>query len=544
MYKGSMDFFDDGPEKPIRIWSRIGRRPLIAFGNSNGDVPMLAFAGGPELPALRLLLHHDDADREFAYDAGAEDALQTRGEPRLDGGQHQGRLDRRVRPDRSPQPADDEPIAGPGSTATTDDEGADHDQRPTLGPRPADVALPTACPDRDRSSAARPDHQLAAGRRGRHLDPGGPRRRLGPAGDHRPGHVPGRRRAARHPARGDRGHRGPHHRRCDEPRWTSWIWISRSPAGSRTTTSRRGSSTPPLRCSRHSTQGCGTWCPRRSARSSSHRSSRQLWIRLNSVAHDQLVAILDGTSVLLNDEGAVALQLQPVLAAVRQQLVDNGSAWAAHIPDVDVQYVLLDAETTQQLQQIYRIATAGFWVLLVVAIVLAGAAVWISPNHWHGLRRIALAVAFGAVILGTVLTVVQNRLADAATDLRHPGGGRPDPRLRAGPPAHRDPDHGDRRCRRCAGRVVVGSGRTSAAIRGWLSYHASGPRHRTRRDHRPRGRRSPRDRRGIRPAVHRPDDRLDGGRCPAAGRGPLVLVIWAAREPGRATTAGGATAAA
>ena len=36
----------DGPEKPVRIWSRIGRRPLLAFGNSNGDIPMLAFAGG------------------------------------------------------------------------------------------------------------------------------------------------------------------------------------------------------------------------------------------------------------------------------------------------------------------------------------------------------------------------------------------------------------------------------------------------------------------------------------------------------------------
>jgi uncharacterized protein (TIGR03382 family) len=36
---------DDGPAKPVRIWSRIGRRPLLAFGNSNGDIPMLAFAG-------------------------------------------------------------------------------------------------------------------------------------------------------------------------------------------------------------------------------------------------------------------------------------------------------------------------------------------------------------------------------------------------------------------------------------------------------------------------------------------------------------------
>jgi phosphoserine phosphatase len=75
LYKAQMEFFDDGPTKPVRIWSRLGRRPTVAGGNSNGDVPMLRFAGGADLPALRLLLQHDDADREFAYTAGAEDAL-------------------------------------------------------------------------------------------------------------------------------------------------------------------------------------------------------------------------------------------------------------------------------------------------------------------------------------------------------------------------------------------------------------------------------------------------------------------------------------
>jgi phosphoserine phosphatase len=75
LYKGAMDFFDDGPEKPIRIWSRIGRRPILAFGNSNGDVPMLAYSGAESLPALRLLLLHDDSNREFDYTAGAEQAL-------------------------------------------------------------------------------------------------------------------------------------------------------------------------------------------------------------------------------------------------------------------------------------------------------------------------------------------------------------------------------------------------------------------------------------------------------------------------------------
>ncbi|MEU6562247.1 HAD family hydrolase [Nocardia nova] len=75
LYKSAMDFFDDGPEKPVRIWSRIGRRPILSVGNSNGDLPMLSYSELEGAPALRLLILHDDADREFDYVAGAEDAL-------------------------------------------------------------------------------------------------------------------------------------------------------------------------------------------------------------------------------------------------------------------------------------------------------------------------------------------------------------------------------------------------------------------------------------------------------------------------------------
>jgi phosphoglycolate phosphatase-like HAD superfamily hydrolase len=75
LYKSQMEFFDDGPEKPVRIWSRIGRRPVLAGGNSNGDIAMMRFANVHGRKALRLLVHHDDADRESAYDAGAEEAL-------------------------------------------------------------------------------------------------------------------------------------------------------------------------------------------------------------------------------------------------------------------------------------------------------------------------------------------------------------------------------------------------------------------------------------------------------------------------------------
>ena len=53
-----------------------GRRPLVAGGNSNGDIPMLRFARHAGRDALRLLVLHDDPDREFDYVAGAEDALE------------------------------------------------------------------------------------------------------------------------------------------------------------------------------------------------------------------------------------------------------------------------------------------------------------------------------------------------------------------------------------------------------------------------------------------------------------------------------------
>jgi phosphoserine phosphatase len=60
---------DDGPGKPVHIWTRTGQKPLLAGGNADGDVAML------ETARFSLLLHHDDPDREFAYDTGAEHAL-------------------------------------------------------------------------------------------------------------------------------------------------------------------------------------------------------------------------------------------------------------------------------------------------------------------------------------------------------------------------------------------------------------------------------------------------------------------------------------
>lgn len=80
--RADLDIIDDGPGKPVQIWNIIGRRPILAAGNSNGDLQMMNFVGGPNLPALRLLVIHDDHQREFDYQAGAEKIIeiaQTKG---------------------------------------------------------------------------------------------------------------------------------------------------------------------------------------------------------------------------------------------------------------------------------------------------------------------------------------------------------------------------------------------------------------------------------------------------------------------------------
>lgn len=61
-------FIDDKTGKPVGINSHIGRRPIAAFGNSDGDQQMLEYTAGGSGARLMLLVHHDDADREFCYD--------------------------------------------------------------------------------------------------------------------------------------------------------------------------------------------------------------------------------------------------------------------------------------------------------------------------------------------------------------------------------------------------------------------------------------------------------------------------------------------
>ena len=73
-----LDFIDDKAGKPVGIHKFIGRRPIAAFGNSDGDFQMLQWATAGDGPSLGVIIHHTDDEREWAYDRDS----------------HVGRLDR------------------------------------------------------------------------------------------------------------------------------------------------------------------------------------------------------------------------------------------------------------------------------------------------------------------------------------------------------------------------------------------------------------------------------------------------------------------
>jgi phosphoserine phosphatase len=63
-----IDFINDKAGKPVGIYQHIGRRPILAFGNSDSDIQMIEYTMAGEGRRLGLFVHHTDGDREYAYD--------------------------------------------------------------------------------------------------------------------------------------------------------------------------------------------------------------------------------------------------------------------------------------------------------------------------------------------------------------------------------------------------------------------------------------------------------------------------------------------
>ena len=85
--QAEVDFIDDKAGKPVGIHRYIGRRPALAVGNSDGDFEMLEWTSAGEGPSLAMIVHHDDAKREWAYDRESHIGRLVRG---LDEGPQRG----------------------------------------------------------------------------------------------------------------------------------------------------------------------------------------------------------------------------------------------------------------------------------------------------------------------------------------------------------------------------------------------------------------------------------------------------------------------
>ena len=79
MKDGGVGFVDDKAGKPVGIIRHIGQRPILAAGNSDGDFEMLEWTTAGDGPRLGLLVHHDDASREFVYDRDSHIGTLDRG---------------------------------------------------------------------------------------------------------------------------------------------------------------------------------------------------------------------------------------------------------------------------------------------------------------------------------------------------------------------------------------------------------------------------------------------------------------------------------
>lgn len=141
----------------------------------------------------------------------------------------------------------------------------------------------------------------------------------------------------------------------------------------------------------------------------------QTWQNANRRAHATVVNVLtgEGSSVIQAKEDTVVLDIGTVVDKVQQQLVDAGFQKAAKIPDADRQIVLLKSDELRKAQNGMRLLDIlGTWLPLV-AIVLAGLGVWLTPSHRAGLMAAGIGVGVTMAMLLVGLAFVRQRYLDS-----------------------------------------------------------------------------------------------------------------------------------
>ena len=141
----------------------------------------------------------------------------------------------------------------------------------------------------------------------------------------------------------------------------------------------------------------------------------RVWSEANEVAHEQLVKLLSGNAggVVTAQDGAVTLQLGPIIAQVKDRLVAEGFGLAANVPEIDRSIVLVQSDAVTRAQGLYRLLDAlGTWLPLVtVALFAAGVA--LARRRRRALMLGATGIAVSMLVLGALLAVGRILYLDA-----------------------------------------------------------------------------------------------------------------------------------
>ena len=140
-----------------------------------------------------------------------------------------------------------------------------------------------------------------------------------------------------------------------------------------------------------------------------------LWERVNTVAHEQLVKLLEGNQggAVIAQGNTVTLNLSPIIDQVKTRLVAQGFTLAERIPTVNKSFVLVQSDAVTKGQTAYRLLnTLGIW-LPVIALVLFAGGVLLAGDRRRAVVRGSLGVAGAVLVFGVLLAVARIAYLDA-----------------------------------------------------------------------------------------------------------------------------------
>ncbi|GAA1375836.1 hypothetical protein [Catellatospora chokoriensis] len=143
-----------------------------------------------------------------------------------------------------------------------------------------------------------------------------------------------------------------------------------------------------------------------------------VWNQVNRTAHQNIEGLLtgQGTPMLHSSGTDVVVDLGPVLAAARQELVDRGFGLAARIPDMSIPYTVAQVDQLPEIQRYVRLLDVSATWLPPLALLLLGLAVWTAPNRRRGLI-LGLTLSALMLVVGLVANqMVRDRAAQRATE--------------------------------------------------------------------------------------------------------------------------------